>query len=314
MKKKGFLLTFLFVVSMFFSCEEAVDPINDLGTIFISSEPEEASIYIDGRNSGRFTPSDIELTAGLHLITLKKEGYADYSFVDTAIVGIESAVTDIIMRKYGIISLESEPSGAKIYINDENAFESTPQTFSRPDGIYTFTLRMEEHNDTTFDVLIQDSKDVELSVNLKGEFLSYFNNKVIYDTTGSAFNEPSGLSLSTGNVLNIKPNSGQKAIADLILVPNEFGSFDIKTPYSTNGMFRDTRFSVSPSTDLNDGKNSPSEDPSWRNSFPFTTDNYVFAYDADGHYSKIKIVKRSENPTRVELRWIYNVNSFDSRF
>ena len=65
---------------------------------------------------------------------------------------------------------------------------------------------------------------------------------------------------------------------------------------------------------IDDGKNSPIEDPTWRNNFSISTDNYIFAYDTDGHYSKIKIIRRSENPVRIELRWIYNDNSFDSRF
>ena len=137
---------------------------------------------------------------------------------------------------------------------------------------------------------------------------------MLYDTTGAATNQPSGLSLSTGRALNIEANSGQKAEADLIFIPNDFGGFDIKTPNGTNGMFRDTRFLVTKSDNINDHVNSPTEDPTWRNYFPSSTENYVFAYSSDGHYSKIQIVRILENPTRVELRWIYNDNSFDVRF
>ena len=54
-------------------------------------------------------------------------------------------------------------------------------------------------------------------------------------------------------------------MADIILVPNEFGSFDLKTPNGTNGMFRESRFSVSKSKNINDGVNSPIEDSTWRN-------------------------------------------------
>lgn len=314
MKKKVILLTFLFVGTMLISCEQAVDPLNDKGKIFVASDPEEASIYVDGRNSGKFTPADVELTAGIHHITLKKLGYADYHFTDTVVIGVETSTTDIKMTKYGILFINSEPSSAKIYINEENTLEVTPKTFSKADGIYSITLKVEDHADTTFDVLVKDSKDVDINVNLRGEFLTYFGGRVLYDTTNSAANEPSGLSFSTGNALNIDSKSGQKALADIIFVPNEFGSFDVKTPNGTNGMFRDTRFFVSKSKNINDGVNSPIEDPTWRNSFTSTTDNYVFAYDADGHYSKIQIVRRSENPNRIEVKWIYNDNSFDSRF
>ena len=314
MKMKAIFLTFLFVGIMIVSCEEAVDPLNDKGKIFVASVPEEASIYVEGRNSGKFTPADVELTAGVHHLTLKKLGYADYHFTDTVIIGVETSKTDIKLIKYGLLSINSDPSNAKIYINDENTLETTPNVFSKADGIYSITLKAEDHADTSFQVLVQDSKDVDVNVNLKGDFLTYFSGRVLYDTTNSLASQPSGLSFSSGNMLNIDANSGQKVLADVIFVPNEFGSFDLKTPSGTNGMFRDTRFIVSKSKNINDGVNSPIEDPTWRNNFPFSSDNYVFAYDADGHYSKLQIVKRSENPTRVEIKWIYNDNSYDSRF
>lgn len=314
MKKKVILLTFLFVATLLLSCEQGIDPINDKGKIFVASEPEEASIYVDGRNTSKLTPGEVELVAGVHHVTLKKLGYADYHFTDTVIIGRESATTDIKMTKYGLLLINSEPSDAQIYINGENTLEKTPKSFSKPDGIYSITLKVESHADTTFDVEVKDSKDIDVEVYLKGQFLTRYSGRVLYDTTNSAANEPSGLNFSNGNVLNIDANSGQKSLADIILVPNSFGSYELRTPNGTNGMFRDTRFYVSKGTDIEDGRNSPIEDPTWRNSFPMSTDNYVFAYDADGHYSKIKIVRRSENPVRVEINWIYNDNSFDSRF
>ena len=314
MKKKVILLTFLFVGALLISCEQGIDPLNDKGKIFVASEPEEALIYVDGRNTSILTPGEVELVAGIHNVTLKKLGYADYHFTDTVIIGRESSTTNIKMIKYGLLIINSEPSDAKIYINGENTLEKTPNIFSKPDGIYLITLKVESHADTTFDVEIKDSKDVDVEVYLKGQFLTHYSNRVLYDTTNSAANEPSGLNFSNGNVLNIDTTSAEKALVDIILVPNEFGGYDLKTPYGTNGMSRDTRFFVSKGTDLEDGINSPSESSTWRNSFSISNENYVFAFDDDGHYSKLKIVRISENPVRIEIKWIYNDNSFDTRF
>ena len=51
----------------------------ELGTLSISSQPEGASIFIDGNRAGT-TPSDnIQLTSGTHQVKIKKEGYEEYS-------------------------------------------------------------------------------------------------------------------------------------------------------------------------------------------------------------------------------------------
>ncbi len=314
MKRNVIFFTILLLGIIYIGCEDPVDPLNDKGSLFISSIPEEASIYIDGKNSGKKTPSKIETIAGVHQITIKKSGYADSTFVDTVVIGVESIIPQIKMRRYGMIVINSEPSGASIYIDGINTQAVTPKIFTKADGIYNVKLKYEEYADTSFDVTIAKAKDVELEINLRGEFVSYFSGVVLYDTTGAKANQPSGLNLSTGNVLNINANSGQKSEADLIFVPNGYGGYEIKTPNGTNGMFRDTRFYAAKKQDINDNENAPLEDPTWKNYFNIKSDNYVFAYTADGHYAKIKIVRVLENPKRIELRWIYNDNAFDRSF
>ncbi|MCP5062567.1 MAG: hypothetical protein GY936_08900, partial [Ignavibacteriae bacterium] len=182
------------------------------------------------------------------------------------------------------------------------------------DAKYLVTLRYDNYRDTTFQTEILNARDVELEVNLKPFFITVYSGKVLYDTTNSANNEPSGLSLETGNLLSVDPSSSQSKLVDLFFAPSGFGGYEIKIPNGTNGMFRHTVFKVSKSNDINDGENSPLEDPTWRSSFPADTDNYVFAYDSDGHFSKIKVVRVLENPARVELEWIYNDNPFDTAF
>ncbi|MCJ7553075.1 MAG: hypothetical protein MUO34_04250, partial [Ignavibacteriaceae bacterium] len=46
--------------------------------------------------------------------------------------------------------------------------------------------------------------------------------------------------------------------------------------------------------------------------------NYVFLYDHDGNYSKLKIVNfgggTPNNPAWVEVQWYYNKTMLDNRF
>jgi hypothetical protein len=56
----------------------------------------------------------------------------------------------------------------------------------------------------------------------------------------------------------------------------------------------------------------------WTDNIRDTEDNYVFLFDDDGHYSKLKIVNRGGgqpgNPAWVEVQWWYNSLPDDTRF
>lgn len=48
------------------------------GTVAISSDPDAAAIYIDGKFHGN-TPATLKLAAGSHVVLLKSSGRPDYS-------------------------------------------------------------------------------------------------------------------------------------------------------------------------------------------------------------------------------------------
>ena len=57
----------------------------------------------------------------------------------------------------------------------------------------------------------------------------------------------------------------------------------------------------------------------WTNNIDDTENNYVFLYDHDGHYSKMKIVTRGGgggpgDPSWVDIQWYYNNIQLDNRF
>jgi S1-C subfamily serine protease len=52
-------------------------PIDGFGVLNLSSEPEAAEIYIDGKFFGN-TPASLKLAAGTHAVTLKFSGFPDY--------------------------------------------------------------------------------------------------------------------------------------------------------------------------------------------------------------------------------------------
>jgi len=110
-----------------------------IGEIKIYTTPAYASIWIDGNDTGKISIETFELTVGKHEIRIKKSGYSDY------LVEEHILANQIIERKYELskagldengdgpvtteefmIHIDSEPSNAKLYIDNVYAKHLTP--------------------------------------------------------------------------------------------------------------------------------------------------------------------------------------------
>jgi len=57
-------------------------PVKIYGDISISSWPSNAKIYVEGKDTGKTTPSTLTIETGLRTITLKKDGYNDLTWME----------------------------------------------------------------------------------------------------------------------------------------------------------------------------------------------------------------------------------------
>jgi hypothetical protein len=89
---------------------------NNIGTLALDSDPEAAEIEIDGKSYGN-TPFKDFLEQGQHKIRLEKNGYKPYE----KIVTVNRDETTEVLAKMetlpGSLSIESEPTGAALFIN-----------------------------------------------------------------------------------------------------------------------------------------------------------------------------------------------------
>lgn len=73
----------LFATIVMFSCEtnppNALEPMEEYGKIFITSNVDSAEIFIDNSPSGYFTPDTLQLKVGNYNILLVKDGYSPSS-------------------------------------------------------------------------------------------------------------------------------------------------------------------------------------------------------------------------------------------
>lgn len=313
--KKYILFTVSLLLSLaIISCDDTTtDPIADTGTVYIESTPTGAQIWLNGVNTGEVTPGTIEATAGSHEITLKKDGYADLTLTVNVSANQEFILTSgTTLAQMGSLVIESEPAGATIWLDGVNTNEVTPNNFSVPDDNYTVTLQLAEYSDTTFITQVANGGTTTETINLRPTFVTVHAN-TLWETIGTTSEQPSGLDLSTGTASSISTGVNQN-----VDVFYESNGFIVMSANGRNDMTRETYFKVGSGNDLWDGVNSPVKDNTWTTSVLDTETNYVYLYDADGHYSKFIIVDikggTPGDPARLEVKWLYNENGSNTAF
>ena len=320
--KKYILMTLIFLISItLISCDDtSTDPVVENGTINITSEPTGAEIWLDGSNTGKVTPDIVEASAGVHQITLKKAGYADLSLTISVSSGSESLLTQgTTLTQLGSLKVESEPSGAQIWLDGANTNQVTPYTFSALEsGQYEIKLNLVGVGDTTLamvTVAVGNETSVMANLDFGFDLFGFSEPITIWETTGTLANEPSGLDLSTGNAYGI--SSADKDKVDIYYFSDSAGNtYIVRSSHFNDSMTRETFFKVSSSANINDGVNSPAKDATWKSTLAITETNYAFLYDEDGNYSKLIIVSEGETNQKawVKVKWIFNKVANDLSF
>lgn len=222
-------------------------------------------------------------------------------------------------EQYGNLFITSVPSGAQIWLDGINRNKVTPDTVKDlTPKVYSVTLKLEDYFDTTFSVSVSANQtsivtDVQMTSNI---MLQKYGPRRIWETIGTTASEPSGLDLSSGVAYGISAINPNRDSVDIYYTST---GFVVQSADLSPNMSRVTKFRVGTSSNLNDGNDSPlSTSGTWTNNMGDRETNYVFLFDEDGHYSKIKIVNfgggTPGNPAWVELEWYYNKTTNDNRF
>ncbi len=217
----------------------------------------------------------------------------------------------------GSIYVSSNPAGAQIWLDGVNKSLTTPDTITNVDkGVHTVTLKLQDYADTSFSISVNSGEmsvvsNVELSSNI---FTTLFGPIKIYETSGTTTSQPSGLDLSTGTAYGV--SSSQSDSVDIYYSST---GYLVQSADLYPSLIRVTAFFVGSSTNLFDGVNSQlRNNGTWTNNIGDRESNYVFLYDHDGHYSKLKIVNWGGGvpgePAWVEVQWYYNKTVLDNRF
>ncbi|MGB5896348.1 MAG: PEGA domain-containing protein [Ignavibacteriaceae bacterium] len=175
------LVQFLIVVpaSIFviIGCEKEVsrspvEPDPSQGVINISSSPKGATIFQNGRNTGRLTPDSLTfLNPDVYEVTLKLQYFKDTSLTVQLDKDSRREISiDYFSNPsmYGNLILFSLPVGASIFLNDSSLNRVTPDTiYGLLPGLYKATFKLYNHRDTEINALVESSITRNFSVPLR---------------------------------------------------------------------------------------------------------------------------------------------------
>ncbi|MDP3830666.1 MAG: PEGA domain-containing protein, partial [Ignavibacteriaceae bacterium] len=265
------------------------------------------------------TNTIISATKGLHKITFLKYGYRDTSFTVNFEEGKEKEhpIVDLtsLVAKY---FFQSNPTGAQLWVDGVNSGKVTPDTVSATKGSRTITLKHIDYRDTSFTVTYEEGKSKSHPLVVLRETpanTTPFGPVKIWETVGADATQPSGLILKSGIASGIGTTATNRLLVDFFY--NTTG-YDIVSASISSSLTRVTYFKAAGAANLTDGTDAPAKDATWTTSITNDRDNsqYYWVFDADGHYSKIKIVNFgiTSNLKWIEIQWLYNPTVGNRRF
>ncbi len=100
------------------------------GFVVINSVPQDATVYIDGKNTSMKTPFQKSLSMGKYQITLKKDQYESvHTQTKISQEGQTKRLNLKLIPLFTSLAINSAPQGAKIIIDSKPTGKITPHTF-----------------------------------------------------------------------------------------------------------------------------------------------------------------------------------------
>jgi len=160
----------------------------------VASTPAGAAIVVDGKDSGRLTPSQLSLSSpGAHTVTLRRYGYLEASNSISVGAGqtasLNLALTALgntdeihaaggkfnkVFKKgdasgMGTVSIKTQPKGAQIMVNSRVLDKTTPFDFYLNPGTYVIDVTMSGYRPIHRVVSLQEGEKMAIQETLSPE-------------------------------------------------------------------------------------------------------------------------------------------------
>ncbi|MCK5554396.1 MAG: PEGA domain-containing protein, partial [Deltaproteobacteria bacterium] len=136
-----------------------------LASIGVKSTPSGASVFLDDKKMNGSPPIEIpDVSAGdAHKITVKKKGYATGVETVTLKPDERKEVGIALQPLLGEVRISSDPSGARVYLDDRDMVRKTPTRLSGlSPGTYQLRLKKEGYKVWEDKVVVRASEALDL--------------------------------------------------------------------------------------------------------------------------------------------------------
>jgi predicted Ser/Thr protein kinase len=169
------------------SVEVPADLTPAVSTLVVTSNPQGASVWVDGKDSGMATPAQLTLEKGPHHVTVKKAGFKEVSADETLSEGqtvsfsptllsispqSEDAKSASLLRRIlgtdsvpegkGLVHIRTNPEGATIVIDGKTAPKKTNARWPADPGVYSIVLQMSGYKSVHRNIRVQKGRTVNI--------------------------------------------------------------------------------------------------------------------------------------------------------
>ncbi len=142
----------------------------EYGTLTITSEPANSSVYIDGMPKGTVTGSGLKVAGlgiGVHKIKVSKTGYQPYEVEMTVESGESNTLNAQLTPKPGSIVITSTPSGAGVSVDGRPQGQTPCSVTNLSPGTYNIKVEKQGYEEGQISVSVGPGKSVARTVVLK---------------------------------------------------------------------------------------------------------------------------------------------------
>ena len=140
-----------------------------VGSISIKSDPAKAMIFLDNKDVGATPKTIADLKPGNYTVEVKMDGYEVWSEIVDVEADKEKVLTPALQMKVGSISVMSEPTKAKIYLDGKDVGNTHNIIRSVAPGTHEVEVRMEGYEVWRESVDIEAGKHRALTARLNIE-------------------------------------------------------------------------------------------------------------------------------------------------
>jgi serine/threonine-protein kinase len=158
-----------------------------VSTFVVTSNPQGANIWLDGKDSGLTTPAQLTIEKGFHKVTVRKAGFKEMSTEETVAEGQTLSFspvllsvnvqpedgkspnplrrffgTDTIPEGKGLVHIRTNPEGATILVDGKAAPKKTNARWPADPGVYSIVLQMSGYKPVHRNIRVQKGKVVNI--------------------------------------------------------------------------------------------------------------------------------------------------------